>query len=249
MKVSIITVSFNAAGTIAETLESVADQDWPHIEHIVVDGASSDATMDLVRAHSRRLSCIVSEPDRGVYDAMNKGLALATGDVVAFLNADDVYLGNGVVRSAVEALADPAVDACHADLVYCSLGDSSRIVRRWRSGPHRPKACLVGWMPPHPTFFARRGLYSRFGSFDLRYRLQSDFDLMLRFFELHGVRSRHVPEVWVRMRMGGLSNRSIGNVLRGNLEAWLACRRNGFRVTPWFMVRKVAGRVSQFLSR
>lgn len=249
MKITIITVSFNAAATIAETLDSVAGQDWPHIEHIVVDGGSRDATMDRVRAHSRRLACVVSEPDQGVYDAMNKGLALANGEVIAFLNADDVYMDSGVVRRAVEVLADSAVDACHADLIYCSVGDSNRIVRRWRSGPHWPKACLAGWMPPHPTFFARRELYARFGSFDLRYRLQSDFDLMLRFFELHGVRSRHVPEVWVRMRMGGLSNRSIGNVLRGNLEAWRACRRNGFRVTPWFMVHKVASRVSQFLIR
>jgi glycosyltransferase involved in cell wall biosynthesis len=248
LRLSIVTVSFNSAATIADTLESVAAQRYPHVEHIVVDGASTDGTQDIVRRHSRRIARFVSEPDRGVYDAMNKGIALATGDVVAFLNSDDVYAHPDVLGRVADTMADPAIDACYADLVYVDDLASDRIVRDWRSTDHRPGLCLTGWMPAHPTFFARRDVYRRFGGFDLEFRLQADYELMVRLFETHGLRSRHVPERWVRMRTGGMSNSSWRNVARGNLEAYRACRKNGFAVTPFFIVRKLASRLPQFVA-
>ena len=247
MKISIVTVCFNAAETIAGTLESVARQTHVDVEHIVIDGASSDGTMDVVRRYENRLARVVSEPDQGIYDAMNKGLALATGEIVTFLNADDIYANNGVLAGVAQILADPVVDACYADLIYVSKDDPNRIVRYWKSKPYVPGLCLKGWMPAHPTFFVRKAVLDRHGGFDTAFKLQSDFDLMVRLFELHQITTRYVPEIWVRMRMGGASNESIGNVWQGNLEAWRSCRKRGFAVSPWFIVRKIASRFPQYL--
>jgi glycosyltransferase involved in cell wall biosynthesis len=248
MKISIITAVFNAAGTIEETLLSVAQQTHPAVEHVVVDGASSDATLEIIACHRDKLTRFVSEPDHGVYDAMNKGLALASGEVVGFLNADDVYRHPDVLARVAAAMADPAIDACYADLVYVDRERTSRVVRHWVSRDYAPGLFEKGWMPAHPTFFVRKSVYEKLGGFDLRYRLQADFDLALRFMGIHGIQARYVPEVWVRMRMGGMSNNSIRNMIRGNIEAYSACRTNGLNVPPWFILTKVLSRVPQFIS-
>ena len=247
MKISIVTVCFNAAETIAGTLESVARQTHADVEHIVIDGASSDGTMDIVRRFEDRLARVVSEPDRGIYDAMNKGLALATGAIVTFLNADDIYANDNILAGVAQIMVEPGVDACYADLIYVNKDDPSRIVRYWKSKPYVLGLCLKGWMPAHPTFFVRKAVLERHGGFDPAFKLQSDFDLMVRLFELHRIKTRYVPEIWVRMRMGGASNESICNVWQGNLEAWRSCRKHGFAVSPLFIARKIASRFSQFL--
>ncbi len=250
MKVSIITVCFNAAKTLGDTLDSVASQDHPAIEHIVVDGGSRDGTAEVVRSRGRHLAAFVSERDRGIYDAMNKGLALASGDVVGFLNADDVFTHGGVVGRIAETLADPDLDACYANLYFVDPERSDVIRRVWRSRDYEPGLCARrGWMPAHPTFYARREVYQRYGGFNLDYSLQSDFDMALRLLDIHRIRTRFVPEFWVRMRMGGASNASLGNVVRGNLEAWRACRSNGIAVPPWFILVKLASRLGQFADR
>jgi glycosyltransferase involved in cell wall biosynthesis len=246
-RLTVVTVCYNAATTIADTLDSVRMQTYPQVEHIVLDGGSTDGTQDVVRRHGRHVAAFTSMPDGGVYDAMNKGIAAATGDVVGFLNADDVYSGPGVLARVADAMTDPAVDGCYADLVYVDQFDTDRIVRDWRSRDWIPGLCLKGWMPPHPTFFARKEIYRRFGGFDLEFRLQADYELMLRLFETHRIKTRYIPERWVRMRIGGLSNNSWRNIARGNLEAYRACLKNGFHVTPFYMVRKVASRLPQFL--
>ena len=248
LQVTVVTVAYNAAATIADTLESVAAQSYPHVEHLVIDGASRDGTQEVVARHSQRVARFVSEPDRGVDDAMNKGLRMATGDVVGFLNADDVYANPDVLARVAETMADPSLDACYADLVYVDAKDETRIVRDWRSRDHAPGLCLTGWMPAHPTFFARREVYAADGGFDLEFRLQADYELMVRLFEKRHIRARHVGERWVRMRTGGMSNNSWRNIARGNIEAYRACRKNGFPVTPFFIVRKIASRVPQFLA-
>jgi len=247
MKISIVTVCFNAAETIADTLESVARQTHPDVEHIVIDGASTDGTMDIVARCQARLARVVSEPDRGIYDAMNKGLALATGEIVTFLNADDVYANDGILAYVAQIMTDPALDACYADLIYVARDEPTRVVRYWKSRPYEPGLCLKGWMPAHPTFFVRKAVLDRHGGFDPAFKLQSDFDLMVRLFELHHIRTRYVPEIWVRMRMGGASNKSLRNVWKGNLEAWRSCRKHGFAMSPLFIARKIASRFSQFL--
>lgn len=246
MKVSIITACYNAARTIEDTLRSVAAQTHPEIEHIIVDGLSTDGTMAVVEHFRRSHARILSEPDRGIYDAMNKGIALSSGDIVGFLNADDVYADSTAVAAIVEAFANPEVDACHADLVYVDGRDPSRIVRYWKSRDYEYGLFRTGWMPAHPTFFVRRRIFEKYGMFDLGYSLQSDFDLTLRFLEVHRIRSVYIPRVLTRMRTGGVTNKSIGNIIKGNLEAYRACRKNGIPVGPWFIVRKILSRVPQF---
>lgn len=249
MKISIITVCYNSAATIAQTIESVAAQHYSNVEHVIVDGGSTDATKEIVEAHAS-VARFISEPDRGIYDAMNKGLALATGDVVGFLNADDYYADDSVLAQVAETFADSAIDACYADLVYVRGDDPETVVRCWRSQDYRSGLCERGWMPAHPTFFVRRGIYEQYGGFDLAFPRQADFELTMRLLAVQGIRTRYIPKIWVKMRMGGVSNNSILGVIKGNLEAYRACRKNGFRVwMPWFIVRKVLSRVPQFFRK
>lgn len=186
MKISIITVCYNSAGTLADTLASVREQLYPHIEHIVVDGASSDGSVEIIRTKGQRVATFVSEPDQGIYDAMNKGLQLATGDVVGFLNSDDVFAHDDVVSTIAQTMLEPSIDACYGDLVYVSQDDTNKVVRYWKSREYQPGLCAKGWMPAHPTFYARRTVYQRHGGFDLSLKLQADFEMALRLLILAG---------------------------------------------------------------
>lgn len=246
--VTVITVVFNGASTIEDTIQSVINQTYSNIEYIIVDGGSTDVTLDIIRKYEGSINYWISEKDAGVYDAMNKGIALATGEIVGFLNADDVYIRPDVLNRVVATMSDSAVDACYADLIYVQREQTDRVVRFWKSRDYQSGLFEKGWMPAHPTFFVRKSVYQKLGGFDLRYRLQADFDLALRFIAVHGIQTRYVPEIWVRMRMGGMSNNSIRNILRGNLEAHSACRNNGLRVPPWFILGKVISRIPQFIS-
>ena len=249
MKISVITVALNSAATIEETILSVHRQAHAEREHIVIDGGSRDGTLDLIDRHRQKFAVCISGPDAGIFDAMNKGLALASGDIVGFLNADDVYADDQVLTHVADAFRDPAVDAVYADLVYVDRFKPARVVRYWQSGDFRPGAFARGWMPAHPTFYVRREVYARLGGFNLQYRLQGDFELTLRFLEVHRIRARHVAEIWVRMRTGGASNRNWRDVLRGNFEAYRAARAHGLKVTPFFVLRKILSRLPQFFAR
>ena len=248
-RISVVTVVRNSVSTIEETIRAVAAQTYGNVEHIVVDGASTDGTQDIVHRYRDKIAKIVSEPDRGIYDAMNKGLALASGDVVGFLNSDDIYEHERVLQKVASVMSDPEVDACYGDLVYTDPSDTRRVTRYWKSRPYEDGLCRRGWMPAHPTFFVRRSVYEQFGGFDLEFRRQADFELTLRLFDVHGIRSVYVPEVWVRMRTGGLSNNSFSGIMKGNIEAYRACRKNGLRVTPFFIVYKMLSRIPQFFAR
>ena len=247
LKISIITACFNASKTISETLDSVGRQSHQSIEHIIVDGASTDDTMSIIENYRNHLSVVMSEPDQGVYDAMNKGLALASGEVIGFLNADDFYMHPDVLARVAATMADPTIDACYADLIYVDRKQTNRVVRHWVSRDYTPGLFEKGWMPAHPTFFVRKSVYEKLGGFDLRYRLQADFDLVLRFIGINKIRTRYVPEIWVRMRMGGMSNNNILNIVRGNIEAYSSCCANGLNVRPWFILTKVLSRMPQFI--
>ena len=228
MKISVITVAYNSAVTIADTLRSVATQQHPEIEHIVIDGASKDATLDIVRRDGAHISQVVSEPDKGIYDAMNKGLRLATGEFVGFLNADDLFADSLAVSRIAEAAARPGTDAVFGDLVYVRGDDTDKVVRWWRSGGFDRSRLGFGWMPPHPTFYVRRGLLSQTGGgFDASFRISADYEFMLRCLSQPGVRVEYVPEVLVRMRTGGASNHSVKALIRKMREDVLALRRNG----------------------
>lgn len=249
MKISVITVVRNSADTIADTLRSVAVQTHHDIEHIVIDGASTDGTLEIVKRQGTRVAKVLSEPDHGIYDAMNKGIVLATGDVIGFLNADDVYADDSVLTQVAQVMGDLSTDACYADLVYVDRKDTGRIVRYWKSRPYEAGLFERGWLPAHPTFYARRRVYERYGGFDTSLRIQSDFELTMRFLRIHHIHSAYIPRIWVRMRMGGVTNRRVADVIRGNLEAWRACRKHALRVSPLFILTKVLSRVPQFFAR
>jgi len=204
--------------------------------------------MEIVNRHRDGLGIVVSAPDNGIYDAMNKGIALASGDVIGFLNSDDCFAGPGELEFVAQAFEDPAVDACHADLVYVAERDPGRVVRYWKSAEYRYGQFRTGWMPAHPTFYVRRSVYQKFGGFDLQFRLQADFELTMRLLEVHRIRSVHIPRVLVRMRVGGATNNSLVNILKGNFEAYRACLKHGLPVTPFFMLRKIMSRIPQFLA-
>ncbi len=243
---SIITSTYNAAATIAHCIESVAMQTIP-VEHIIIDGASTDGTLDVIRGFADRLGRVVSEPDRGMYDAMNKGIALARGDVIGILNADDFYPRTDVLERVRDAFVDSAVATSYGDLLYVDSVDIRRTKRIWKAGDCTEAKFYWGWMPPHPTFFVRRSLYETYGDFDLRLGSAADYELMLRFLLRQKVSARYIPEVLVHMRSGGVSNASLRNRIKANRMDRLAWRVNGLRPSPWTVVAKPLIKIPQWI--
>ena len=226
LKVSVITVSFNSAQTIGDTLASVAAQTYSHIEHLVIDGASTDNTTDIVRQFGTRVSRLVSEPDRGIYDAMNKGFALATGDLVGFLNADDMYADAGAVAAIVEAANHSGAQALYGDLIYVRAHGPQSAVRVWRSQAFASNGLRFGWMPPHPTLYVRRDTMNALGGFNTSYRISADYDFILRCFSDPEIKSHYIQRVLVKMRMGGVSNKSLDALRQKSTEDLRALRNN-----------------------
>lgn len=248
MKISVITVCYNSAETIQDTITSIASQDHPDVEHIVIDGASKDDTVTIVNAASS-VTKFISEQDKGIYDAMNKGIVMATGNIVGTLNADDFYIDNTVLGQVADVFSDPSVDACYADLVYVDQKDTNKIVRYWQSKTYQLGLFKKGWMPAHPTFFVRRTVYEQWGNFNLDFPRQADFELTMRFLEVHQIKSIYIPKIWVRMRTGGASNNSLNGIIKGNIEAYRACKLHRLAVGPFFIARKILSRIPQFFSR
>jgi glycosyltransferase involved in cell wall biosynthesis len=232
MKVSIITAVYNGEKSIVSTLESVAEQDHADIEHIIVDGGSSDATLQKVKAHGRRVARIISEPDRGAYDAFNKGLRAASGEVIAFLNSGDSYVSRGVVSRLVGVLSTGSVQAVFGDVLIVDSEDTSRVIRRYSSKHFGPKAMCYGLMPAHPTLFMTREVYRAVGEYDVQFRIAGDFELCLRIFVCRNTPYRWIPEPLVRMPRGGLSNRGWRSKWEISSEMLRACRLNGVS-TNW----------------
>lgn len=226
MKISVITAAFNARDTVADAIGSVLGQTHPDTELVVVDGASSDGTRELLEGYRHRFGVFISEPDTGIYDALNKGIAHAKGDIVGFLHADDLYAGDRVLEKIAGAFADPAVDAVYGDLVYVGKSSSDRVIRYWRAGAWSPVKLKMGWMPPHPTFYVRRSIYERLGAFNTSFRIAADYDCILRFLGRGNLTCRYLPEVLVKMRTGGNSNRSLRNIRRKSVEDYRALRAN-----------------------
>ena len=248
MKISIITATYNCEQTLAGCLSSVASQTYAVREHVVIDGASQDGTLDVLQAMRSQLAVMVSEPDRGIYDALNKGIALASGDVIGFLHADDMYASTHVLAHVAKAFADPTVCAVYGDLHYVRKDDMTQVVRVWQSNVFTPQRLAWGWMPPHPTLYVRKDWYERIGGFDTRYRIAADYFSILQLFSQVDFKAVYVPEVFVKMRLGGASNRSIKAIVRKSHEDWnaLRCARVGALGGVGALVWKNLSKLGQF---
>lgn len=247
MKVSVITVCFNAVNTIAHTLESVACQTHSDIEHIVIDGASTDGTMETIERFGPKLARVVSEPDKGIYDAMNKGLDCVSGDIVCFLNADDQYASPQVLSEVVVQMRYNELDALMGDVGFFCAANPDCMVRRYRSDRFTPGRMVWGWMPAHPALFLRKEVVQRVGRFKTDYSIAGDFEFILRAFYGHALRYRHVPEVLVRMRSGGASTSGWRSKIHLNLEVLRACRENGLRTNMLMILAKYPSKLLEML--
>ena len=248
-RVSVVTTVLNGASTIESAIESVLGQTHQDIEYIIVDGGSTDGTVDVIGRYGDRIARFVSEPDRGIFDGMNKGIMLASGEIIGILNADDMYASDGVIETVARAMQEQNADVCWGDLVYVDASDTDKVIRYWRSSRYEDGKFRRGWMPPHPTFFVKKGVYDEYGVFDLTFPIAADYELMLRFLEKHKVKSCYIPEVLVRMRAWGNSNRSVRNIVRGNIECYRAWDANGLRINPLRILLKPLSKVSQFMER
>lgn len=248
IKISVITAVFNRHKTIGQAIKSVLSQSYPGVESIVIDGASTDGTLLVLEPYRSRIGVFVSEPDQGIYDALNKGIRCATGDVVGFLHADDVFENTEVLTKVAEAFRDSTVDIVYGDLAYVQQDDIGQVIRYWKSGLYNDASLSRGWMPPHPTFYVRRTVYERLGGFDTRYRISADYDTVLRFLAVSKIHATYIPEVLVRMRAGGISNRSLRTIARKSLEDIKILRSNKVGGL-WTLLQKNLGKVSQFWRR
>lgn len=208
-------------------MESILAQDYPNIEHIIQDGASTDGTLDTITRLAGENVKLESAPDGGIYDGINKGLIRATGDIIGLMHSDDIFADHRVVSKVAAAMADPDVDGVYGDLDYVSQQDTRKIVRKWRSGPYSLKKLRRGWMPPHPTLYLKREVFELWGMYDTSFRIAADYDAMLRYMVKGGIRLAYVPEIFVKMRVGGESNRSLRKILRKSHEDYRAIRSNG----------------------
>jgi len=248
MKISVITAVYNAEETVAEAIESVLGQTHPDVELIVIDGGSTDGTIELLERYRDRIDVLVSEPDGGIYDALNKGIARASGDVIGFLHADDLYAGSEVVAQIAAAFAGTDADAVYGDLVYVSKAQPDRVIRYWQAGDFTIDKLKHGWMPPHPTFYLRRSHYEQQGGFDTAFRIAADYDCMLRMLGQPGFGCRYIPQVLVRMRVGGESNRSLANIIRKSREDYRALKQNGIGGVGALLWKNMS-KLPQFLRR
>ena len=247
MKISIITASYNSAKTIRDTLESVRCQEYRHVEHLVIDGLSTDGTLDIVREYPN-ISKIISEKDNGIYDAMNKGLQLASGEIIGILNSDDIYVNNQVLGHVAEIFQNEQVDACYADLQYVDGEDTNKLIRHWKSGNFKKNSFFYGWMPPHPTLFLRRRVYDKVGFFNLALKNSADYELMLRIFVTHDFTIRYLPRVIVKMRTGGASNASFMRRIDANKEDRLAWKINDLKPYFFTLYLKPIRKIFQFIN-
>ncbi|MGZ4048579.1 MAG: glycosyltransferase family 2 protein [Bacteroidia bacterium] len=246
LKVSIITVCYNSAETIESTIQSVVAQDYRNIEYIIVDGKSSDDTLKIVEKYKANIAKLLSEKDEGIYYAINKGIALASGDIIAILHADDFYTDAHVISKVAGVFSETQTDTVYGDLQYIDRNDISKIKRNWRSGAYSKNLFLKGWMPPHPAFFVRKECYNKFGTFNTSLKSAADYELMLRLLYKNNCSAVYVPEVLVKMRVGGKSNVTIMNRIKANREdkkAWLI---NNLKPGMFTFIRKPLSKINQF---
>ena len=246
MKISIITATYNSAATIADTLDCVKQQDYADIEHIIIDGGSTDNTLEIIKRFNH-VSIVVSEKDNGIYDAMNKGIALASGDIVGILNSDDLYASPGILSLVAKTFEEnPLAQASYADLQFVERNDIAKVVRSWKAGKYSKSSFYYGWMPPHPTFFVRREVYDKVGMFNTTLGSAADYELMLRILLKHAIKATYINRVIIKMRMGGVSTNSIKNRINANRQDRMAWRMNNLTPFPFTLYLKPLRKLGQF---
>ena len=249
MRVSIITACYNRAATVGAAIESVAAQTHDDIEHIVVDGGSSDGSLDVIGRHAASVAKLIPGPDRGPYDAFNKGIAAAAGEIVGFLHSDDLYARDDVVRTVASHMQSESLDALYGDVAFVRADDVDRVVRVYSSRRFHPSRIAWGWMPAHPALFLRRAVYQQYGGFRTDYRIAADFEFVARIFSAGNLRYAYLPEVFVKMRLGGVSTRGWRNTLTLNREVLRACRENGIATNYFKILSKYPAKVLEFVVR
>lgn len=247
MKISIITVTYNSAATLEETILSVINQNYTNIEYIIVDGKSSDSTLNIIDKYKSRIAKFISEKDNGIYDALNKGIQMASGDVIGILHSDDFYTSNDVIQNIATRFEKEKCDALYGDLLYVSKDNTNKIIRKWRAGELTANSFLFGWMPPHPTFFVKKEVYEKHKAFNLDFKTSADYELMLRLLYKHKIKTAYLPEYLVKMRMGGQSNVTTKNRIIANLEDRKAWEVNGLKPYFFTLFLKPLRKISQFL--
>ena len=248
MKISVVTAVYNRVATIGDAITSVRAQTHDNVEHVIQDGGSKDGTLEVVRAAVDPATVIISERDDGIYDAINRGIRNASGDVIGLMHSDDFFADETVLAKVAAAFADPQVDGVYGDLEYVAADDPRRVVRYWRSGQYAPALLKRGWMPPHPTLYLRRHVFDRFGLYDTSFSIAADYDAMLRYLVQGQIRLAYVPEVLVRMRLGGESNRSLERIVRKSREDLRAIRRNGVGGLGTLAAKNFS-KIGQFVAR
>ena len=246
LKISLITVSYNAERTIERCIQSVIQQDHDNIEYIIIDGASTDSTVAIVGQYKDHISTFVSEPDNGIYDAMNKGIALAQGNIIGILNADDFFADNKVLSTIAGAFAANNPDIIYGDLDYVKTG--GKVVRRWRSGQYKKGIFNLGWMPPHPTFYCKKELFNRYGNYSLHFGTAADYELMLRFIHLNHSSVYYVQKVLVNMTIGGVSNKTYNSRIKSLFFDLKAMYNNKLLFPPMTIFFKPLRKIHQFLN-
>ncbi len=246
MKITLITVVYNAEKHLQDCIESVLGQNYPDIEYIVVDGNSTDGTYEIAKKYKDRLAVLISEPDRGMYDALNKGIALATGEVIGILNADDMLADVNVISEVAAVFLRQHVDALYGDLNYVAQEDTAKIQRKWRSAPSKPRDLAFGWMPAHPTLYVKAAIFNKFGAYKLDYGSAADYELMLRYLYQHRISTAYLPKLMVSMRNGGMSNQSTKNRYAAMLNDYKALKGNKVPLPMVALFLKKVRKIKQF---
>lgn len=250
MKFSVITPSFNSGAFISGCIDSVNHQTYTNIEQLIIDGGSNDCTLTVINSYKKsRIVKILSEPDQGIYFAMNKGICLASGDIIGILNSDDLYLDDMVISDVVGKMESSGADSLFADLYYVSASDTDKLQRLWKTHAFVPGSFSRGWHPPHPTFFVRKEVYEKYGLFDTSLQVSADFELMLRFLERYRISTCYLPRPILKMRHGGHSSGSLKNIVKGNINCYRAFKKNGIPVSPLYFFYRTWPKVVQYWKR
>lgn len=249
MKVSIITAVINGVETIEDCIKSVLCQSYKDVEYVIIDGNSTDGTLDVINRYKNKIAKVVGESDKGIYDALNKGIKLATGDIIGFLHSDDFYANDRIIEKVADVFMKYNVDSCYGDLQYVYKNDTKKVIRHWKSSKYEHGKFKYGWMPPHPTFFVKKKIYDEYGYFNTNFKIAADYELMLRFLEGHRISTYYIPEVLIKMRLGGMSNRSFKNMFIKSSEDYRAWKINNLNGGFYSILLKNLSKIPQFLKR